>query len=1386
MTISNRLNRRRNLKNSNNGNSDDIADTELLLITETARTTPTKTTTDNSSSKIEDNATRASEPSGRIKRLQRRSSTTKLSSHTSNEKVTTKTATKETKMSAGYATKMEESSSGNVRSAMMTRSRMNNFLPGKSLKYERLIDQPKHATTIAATTPTKANDDREYIATLNTNGNEWLPDHWRMNDQTSTSAAWMPAFRDATAAELRNWQTDLKGAEMHLLQTTDATTNTTTVMGKTSAAMADVMNANIYAHTNSASKAVGSGRRGGNANGSEVGGKGGGVDANGWSGIYQQQHPHPLRQIPASTALTKPTRISPTKRANNERSAGEIVGGNQATGNGNSYGSNNNYSKNDEDYAVNNLQYFGNGMDSSASDTDALLSLNFDSRTSSVAFNSHQHAHHHHLPQQPPTNSRHSNSKDNNLTRSSKGFYYTSDPSHNFDPHSTSQEHTPLYYESALMSATTTASTSSPYTRSSSSPADLFNANGSSSLGSSSAAIAMACNCCSNLIARCCFGMPLLKAINVRRCVLALFAITVVTIFYYTHYVDTGVFVGLIQRDTRPSPIINCRIVSGKHTRESSSAPDHRSEARLRIDPKVLVFVETTYSGLGRDIAELLVYNRIKYKIEVAGKSLPVLTNLDKGRYGVIVFENLDKYLSMDKWNRELLDKYCREYSVGIVGFVSPSEETLVAAQLHGFPLYVHTNLRLRDASLNPASPVLRLTRAGETAWGALPGDDWAVFQHNHSTYEPIEWAQRNTQDYPSDSGGQVQLPLTAVLQDHGHFDGIQRVLFGSSLRFWLHRLLFLDALSYLSHGQLSLSLDRMILVDIDDIFVGERGTRLRPDDVQALIATQRIITSMVPGFRFNLGFSGKYYHHGTREENLGDDYLLRNVQEFNWFSHMWKHQQPHLYDNLTLLMSEMHLNYAFAKDHNIPTDSGYSISPHHSGVYPTHEILYVAWKKVWNIKVTSTEEYPHLRPARLRRGFIHRNIMVLPRQTCGLFTHTMYIDRYPGGRDKLDESIQGGELFQTIVYNPINIFMTHMSNYGSDRLALYTFQSVIKFLQCWTNLKLSSAPPIQLAEMYFRLHPEEVDPVWGNPCDDLRHKKIWSKTKSCDSLPKFLVIGPQKTGTTALYTFLSMHSNITSNLPSPDTFEEIQFFNGNNYYRGLDWYMDFFPMPSNNSVIPTSSTQFMFEKSATYFDGEAVPKRAHALLPHAKIVSILISPAKRAYSWYQHQRAHGDAIANNYSFYQVITASDSASKSLKDLRNRCLNPGKYAQHLEHWLAYYPAQQLHIIDGEQLRLNPVDVMNDLQRFLKIQPTFDYSNHLRFDAKKGFFCQAVSEKRNKCLGKSKGRQYPTMDERSAKLLQRYYLSHNTALVKLLKKLGSRPIPQWLKDDLSTGT
>ena len=59
------------------------------------------------------------------------------------------------------------------------------------------------------------------------------------------------------------------------------------------------------------------------------------------------------------------------------------------------------------------------------------------------------------------------------------------------------------------------------------------------------------------------------------------------------------------------------------------------------------------------------------------------------------------------------------------------------------------------------------------------------------------------------------------------------------------------------------------------------------------------------------------------------------------------------------------------------------------------------------------------------------------------------------------------------------NIFMTHMNNYGNDRLALYTFEGVVKFIQCWTNLNLISVPPMQLGLAYFNMFPEEKDPLW-------------------------------------------------------------------------------------------------------------------------------------------------------------------------------------------------------------------------------------------------------------------------------------------------------------------
>ena len=79
----------------------------------------------------------------------------------------------------------------------------------------------------------------------------------------------------------------------------------------------------------------------------------------------------------------------------------------------------------------------------------------------------------------------------------------------------------------------------------------------------------------------------------------------------FLHFIPSLMLRRLIRRDTKPMPLIHCQTLN-KSPADPANTHDHRSEARLRIDPKVLVFVETTYSKLGREIAEELVYNRIK------------------------------------------------------------------------------------------------------------------------------------------------------------------------------------------------------------------------------------------------------------------------------------------------------------------------------------------------------------------------------------------------------------------------------------------------------------------------------------------------------------------------------------------------------------------------------------------------------------------------------------------------------------------------------------------------------------------------------------------------------------------------------------------------------
>ena len=75
----------------------------------------------------------------------------------------------------------------------------------------------------------------------------------------------------------------------------------------------------------------------------------------------------------------------------------------------------------------------------------------------------------------------------------------------------------------------------------------------------------------------------------------------------------------------------------------------------------------------------------------------------------------------------------------------------------------------------------------------------------------------------------------------------------------------------------------------------------------------------------------------------------------------------------------------------------------------------------------------------------------------------------------------------------------------------------------------------------------------------------------------------------------------------------------------------------------------------------------------------------------------------------------------------------------------------------------------------------------FDKDKGFYCMVLPEddkKDIKCMGASKGREYPDLDEKTAKFLHEYFTPHNIELAKLLQDLN-RPLPMWLREYAKAG-
>jgi hypothetical protein len=232
------------------------------------------------------------------------------------------------------------------------------------------------------------------------------------------------------------------------------------------------------------------------------------------------------------------------------------------------------------------------------------------------------------------------------------------------------------------------------------------------------------------------------------------------------------------------------------------------------------------------------------------------------------------------------------------------------------------------------------------------------------------------------------------------------------------------------------------------------------------------------------------------------------------------------------------------------------------------------------------------------------------------------------------------------------------------------------------------------------RLHAGQI-PKLPAPVRTVARTAIWTygtATAFARPLPDFLILGAQKAGTTALFSYLRRHPSITG-----PAWKEVSFFD-RHYARGTRWYRGQFPL---------KRASFVGEASPSYLLHPLAPERVRSLVPDARLITLLRNPVDRAYSHYQHEVALG---REPLSFEEALAAEDErlageVERMLADPRyfsdawwdHTYFTRGLYAQQLERWYAVFPRDQLLLVPTEELGADPAGTYARIVEFIGAPP-----------------------------------------------------------------------------------
>lgn len=208
--------------------------------------------------------------------------------------------------------------------------------------------------------------------------------------------------------------------------------------------------------------------------------------------------------------------------------------------------------------------------------------------------------------------------------------------------------------------------------------------------------------------------------------------------------------------------------------------------------------------------------------------------------------------------------------------------------------------------------------------------------------------------------------------------------------------------------------------------------------------------------------------------------------------------------------------------------------------------------------------------------------------------------------------------------------------------------------------------------------------------------------------MPNMLIIGAQKSGTTALYHYLRQHPDVfMSPVKEPNFFAfentPVRFYDADGRLspitatavKDLDAYLELFKEWDGQKAIGEASPHYLYLKGTA--------QRIHRHIPNVKLIAILRNPIDRAYSAYLHaRRANREPLSN---FFDALLQEESRIRSSHGYIYHYTRAGFYYQQLVEYYETFSCDQLRVVIYDDFEKNPGSVLRDLYKFLEIDDAF---------------------------------------------------------------------------------